>query len=261
MHRPTLLKLIHRHLPLCTETNRYATYNTATCKCCGNQDETHDHLFKCPQPELHKSRRSFLQSLRKKCDALNTEPRLRDTLIDNLDELFGNPLSLPSAHHDEVEDRQTLLGWDQVIQGRLSKSWAIVQNEYLTKTNRKSIINNGESWTRAIIAHIWDWFITYWRLRNEITHGQTKSIQAMRIRERTIRELKALYNLKDQVLAVDRNWFCKDADTHADNTRTSTLRSWINTWKPAIVSSIKHAKAWAVQGVHTIPHYFTLQPD
>ena len=73
--------------------------------------------------------------------------------------------------------------------------------------------------------------------------------------------MAALYNLKDDVLARDKDIFYDSINQHTNEAATTELQNWISTWRPTILTSVKHAKSWAIKGVRTINHYFQFQPD
>ena len=108
---------------------------------------------------------------------------------------------------------------------------------------------------------IFTWYPNYWHTQNSIKHGINNSTRQAKIRERTLNEIAALYNLKDEVLAKDQDIFYDPVDQHTTEAATTQLQNWISTWRPTILNSVKHAKSWAIKGVRTINHYFQFQPD
>ena len=108
---------------------------------------------------------------------------------------------------------------------------------------------------------IFTWYPNYWHTRNSIKHGIDNTARHAIKRERTLHEMEALYNLKDEVLARDKDIFYDSINQHTNEAATTQLQNWISTWHPTILTSVKHAKSWAIKGVRTINHYFQFQPD
>jgi hypothetical protein len=77
--RVTLVKLIHDITPTNRCVARYGQGRDPKCPRCWTDEETCHHLILCPLAAPW--RRSFLQSLRRRCDELCTDPVLQEILL------------------------------------------------------------------------------------------------------------------------------------------------------------------------------------
>ena len=112
-----------------------------------------------------------------------------------------------------------------------------------------------------MIKIIFTWYITYWELRNTCKHGKDVSQRAAIRKLRVLEEMRAVYEMKEQVLSNDRSIFFDTFEEHTQNKTTTQMQNWLSIWRPTIIQSVKHAKSWAIKGVRTINHYFQFQPD
>ena len=256
---PVLIKLVHSHLPLNPVVARYDNTIEPICPACKQTDETQFHHFQCKHPDLSHQRKLLLQNLRALCDKLKSDPTIRDTLLYGLDNLFGFTNNPPPHLVPEVYDSQSEIGWIQIMYGRFVLQWSRSQDRYYHTHPHKR--QTGQAWTIAMCRTIFTWYPNYWSTRNTIKHGTDITSRKAITRERTLNEMAALYNLKDEVLARDRDIFYDTIDQHINKAATSQLQNWISTWRPTILTSVKHAKSWAIKGVRTINHYFQFQPD
>ena len=112
-----------------------------------------------------------------------------------------------------------------------------------------------------MIKIIFTWYVTYWNIRNTCKHGKDLSQKAAIQKTRALEEMKAVYELKHQVLSQDRSIFFDSFEEHTLNKTTTQLQNWLSIWRPTIIQSVKHAKSWAFKRVRTINHYFQFKPD
>ena len=75
-HRPTLVKYIHRILPLGARVNKYDKKYPTNCPSCRETKETLDHFWKCQAASRISWRRQFLKDLRQKLIDLRTGPEI-----------------------------------------------------------------------------------------------------------------------------------------------------------------------------------------
>ena len=94
-------------------------------------------------------------------------------------------------------DSQTELGWQSLFSGILSNSWAAYQN-------RCHPSKNGSSLICKIIKLIFTSIIQRWYNRNTILHNNQQDSE---IRARISSRVRALYQLKDQMLITDQPIF------------------------------------------------------
>jgi hypothetical protein len=74
-----------------------------------------------------------------------------------------------------------------------------------------------------------------------------------------IKEMRALYRQRSQVLACDQSMFFDTCDNHLEDLRSShAIRNWVSTNKPRVQVSVKEeqARLKAIRGARTITSYF-----
>jgi hypothetical protein len=101
----------------------------------------------------------------------------------------------------QVIVQQNAIGWRQLFNGRFAKTWATVQNDYLTRrqglTSDEEIAHQrkdkkGKQWQKKFITAIWKQWMVLWKSRNEIVHGKNVATQ----RETNRRQLEATWYLR-----------------------------------------------------------------
>jgi hypothetical protein len=85
----------------------------------------------------------------------------------NITDTIG--LSVLAAFQD-----QQVIGWDQAIQGRLSKNWRMANSFYCTKQLNQGDQQLQDSWTSTLVSGMWQYEIDQWIGWNEFIYGKTK---------------------------------------------------------------------------------------
>ena len=140
-------------------------------------------------------------------------------------------ISIPeSVTH--IAQRQHLLGWSQLLQGRFSDAWRHHYQQYLGSkaTNKK----NGHTW----VTTIFNQWLDLWKLRNHDKHGKDYKAQADAAHRQAVIELINMYEMKDQVLP-HHAWIFKDPIHELQNKSTSYIRAIVANFKPMIEHAIK----------------------
>ncbi len=80
----------------------------------------------------------------------------------------NRPLFLTAAQARASIHQQDAIGWHQFSLGRLSKSFAEMQDTYLKSLNKQQ---TGLRWTQALIQKLWDIAWDLWEFRNQIKNN------------------------------------------------------------------------------------------
>jgi len=228
---------------------------------CGFPQEDRDHILRCP--ENNDWRRLFLQSLRKRCSRLLTEPALQDVLIDGLETwLRADAIDLdqhPSRLHELIME-QNFIGWRQLFNGRLSTKWALVQDDYLKRIGKHAKHDNGRTWTVNVTDIIWKEWCSLWKQHNKHVHGHDSATREAANRRQAEAELRAIYELKPMYLPVDQDYLSSDVEEHLRRS-TNSIRNWLQSFRPLHKHSFKEAKRRAISGMTSIAHYFGSNRD
>jgi hypothetical protein len=88
--RVHLMKLIHDILPTNDIASKWTPKHTEKCPSCPFTPEDRNHVLRCPHSTHREWRWTFLISLQKTCDQLNTRPHLQDILLHGLEAWLNN---------------------------------------------------------------------------------------------------------------------------------------------------------------------------
>jgi hypothetical protein len=149
---------------------------------------------------------------------------------------------------------QDQIGWSQIFQGRLTTQWSLLQQDHYS--GLKPVKGqDGTSWSRHILSHIFTHWLSLWDERNKARHGRDSATRHVAQREQAFRELDILYTYKPSVLHQDRDIFFNEIMEHKTKP-THAIRQWINTYQPLILKSIKDDRKHSLLHVRTLNHYF-----
>ena len=125
-HRTTLIKYIHKILPLGSRVNKYDKKYPLHCPSCREPKENWDHFWKCQARARIAWRRQFLKDLNEKLISLKTGPDVRALLVEKLRAVLDGipPSTIPvEASLEEIGSQQDQIGWDQIMRGRFGWAW------------------------------------------------------------------------------------------------------------------------------------------
>ena len=104
----------------------------------------------------------------------DTSPEIRNSIIIGIRRWRdGKPLFRPRQNGiRQVNDAQALIGWENVLRGRLSLQWREFQRRYYERTNSK---RSADAWIATLIDKLWDLGWSIWDHRNKILHESEES--------------------------------------------------------------------------------------
>ena len=255
--RTHYVKLCHEMLPTGVLVGEYGQDLPNYCALCKAPDENHHHVLLCPHSTREKWRKDFLNSLYRVCDDLRTDINLYNILHDGLSHWLlstpFDPSAYPSRYQPLITD-QTIIGWHQIFQGRISLKWAAFQQLHLWDLPPIKG-QDGTYWSRCILSHVFTKWNLLWDTRNKNLHGVDAAAKAKATKDQALRELARLYTYKDKVLHRHRSLFKESLESHS-LLPTRSIRQWINTYEPLLYKSAKDAKLHSLLHVRTLNHYF-----
>ncbi len=65
---------------------------------------------------------------------------------------------------------QTVIGWDQLLRGRISKKWG----EVFAGCKAVTSTVHSASWSKQVVISIWEYSTSLWKFRNGEVYGHTK---------------------------------------------------------------------------------------
>ena len=195
--------------------------------------------------------RGLHQRIRKKCDSMDTDPALRDTLLQGLEsclECRSNPFHFPN-----LVQQKDALGWHQLLQGRFHLDWNHHQLEFSKHSNSKG--HHESNWTVSTMHSIWQWTHECWTIRNTTRHGKEQQSFELREKEKAVREVSFLHGLEKRTRANDREIFTTPLDEQLE-ANTTSLIDWTIMWRPVILHSLNRAATLAMTHVRLIRDHF-----
>jgi hypothetical protein len=150
--------------------------------------------------------------------------------------------------------QQERIGWGQLLLGRFGSNWCVLQDEHLRTFFHKSNTLSGSSWILAITQTIWTHVALVWELRNKARHGSGSDTRYAARYQQALLETSALYDRRHDVLTRDSTIFHRVIEK-----TLYRLSSWLNTWRPVILRSIRDADRLDLHNIPTIRQIFS--PD
>jgi hypothetical protein len=112
---------------------------------------------------------------------------------------------------------QLALGWRQIYNGRWSRQWAVMQDRYLARHfDPIPETLSGAKWVAIMVDTTWKSVRTLWDLRNGRVHGVESSTRVQIQKEKTHRELWAIYTLRSSMRHCDCNILYTTAYEHLE---------------------------------------------
>ena len=136
----------------------------------------------------------------------------------------------------------------------LSHHWTLLQQDFVWRTNPTTKFDS-EAWLRLIIGPLFTACQDLWTIRNAERHGKDdktkKSLHAAQVE----RDLRALYAMRDEVLAADRDLFRDTVDVHLTD-EIYTIRQWVRSHKATIQQSRRESRRRSTSNIRLLPTYF-----
>jgi len=170
--------------------------------------------------------------------------------------LDSKPISIsdyPPSHQTAVT-QQTLIGWHQLFQGKLSQEWENIHGNSLSKSNSK---RPSHLWAANIVTLILHHTILLWEERNEQYHGLDEEQRKHHLLDHYRFIIRDLISKKPLCLAKDRDIFPDDPQLLLTQTSPTKLAEWIATRKPVIINSVRQAKKQDISNNHSILQWIT----
>jgi hypothetical protein len=210
---------------------------------CSQDAETDDHLFQCQHLLCKQWRKDLFNSLHKS-DFLN--PDLFSMVKIGLMAYFQDCLPLfedrfPRPTNPELRkltDQQTVIGWDQFVQGKWSKKWGTCQYVYV---KRYQLIEASQNWQAGLIRALANASFRLWEICNGCQHDINNATKTQAQSDLTQRKIRCLYEVRERVLPQDRLIFLPSVEQHLQETQAQQ-----RTWITIINRSLLTAQASAV---------------
>jgi hypothetical protein len=129
---------------------------------------------------------------------------------------------------------QNEIGWNQVVQGRISKTIIKVQNDHVEANKHITKVHRDPNrWLQKIIIALWSNTTTIWKSRCEEKYGKDREDQR-RIRSKKLRaRIEECYKKRHLLLHEDQKLY--KVGMHSLITKNSNiLEAWLNTIEPLL---------------------------
>jgi hypothetical protein len=259
-----LTKLVHDNLPTNSRIHR-GDKRRQMCPSCGTAKEDRDHVIQCTDTTRQTIRQEMLQLITTRCDDYHTDPKITRLLLDCINGWIGADDSYayqvdfeayPCEFHKVIK-QQNRIGWRQLFNGRYSKHWAMLQEEYYSRmaTTQRTKQMTGDKWLPNIIGAVWDGWYLLWEQRNRDLHGfddQTKQDAQRREAERALRDI---YEVRARLEPSVRALIEGEVEDHRHRPLW-VVRNWLAVHTPLVQASLKIFARNALQGVPSIRSFF-----
>jgi hypothetical protein len=286
-----LHKFCIKKLPTGERVHKRDLFHDRRCASCWHTNEDDDHLFQCTQ------RRSLRKKIVKQTNTMrNTvDPRLCDILQEGLQTYFNgesitvNMLRIRGQEgmdrYNLLIDQQTVIGWDNLLRGKLSKQWKIQQKAYIVRRklnnpilyarlqrrkkrkadkekekpkdkNKTKTKNKTEAFhaffqsTIPIIQEMWT---------DRCIDRNTPVLGGRIVAEydSLSKKVTQLYTMREMVLPEDEIKIYDEKLTIRLEDTNQQLKKWLNRWKPVVEHSMKRVRELAKENSKQIWQHFT----
>ena len=194
---------------------------------CGHYED-HDHFLLCDHPTRHPLKQDLVKNLRTRLDRSRFDPILCDILLEGILSVIHSrpfPINLFPAPYHPLCISQCNLGWANLLKGFVSTHWQPLQNSYFTSTGQTKMLD--KPGLLSVLHHLLDSILAIWTFRNTQRHGADNAIHESETTHQTIEAISELYELRDDILPLDRRLFRQSLDVHLTESQSS-LRAWLS---------------------------------
>ena len=259
------VKVLHGFLPTNKFLHKRGEPSRRLCPVCGQHEEDRDHVMQCEHHSRETWKTETVTVVSKLCKSLNTRPILQTLLETALHEWLTSPpatrlLIRPHRHPPELTQlicQQNLIGWGQIFQGRFSRLWAAIQDNFYAREHKPDDPKRrtGQRWQVTIISSLMDQWFDVWKLRNQDVHGHDAHSRDVAARAEVERRLRALYAMKDKMEPSVQVLFYDTIEEHFVHTLIQN-QNWLAIHEPLGIASMRKVRATAIQGVPSIRRFF-----
>jgi hypothetical protein len=172
---------------------------------------------------------------------------------------YPNPHHRMPPQYQELHKQQATIGWDQILYGRRTEHWRILQQQHLYTNNIScNPRNNDIGWISGHVALIWNELYSAWKLQNQDRHGKEEELQRQTKLDQVKRQIQVLYHLQPLCnLTNHRKWFYANPEEHYLHVPSLTqLQNWVTTYEPMIQARTRIQQQLNQQGLTAIDAAF-----
>lgn len=177
-----LTKIAAKQLPVALVLKRRQHALDDSCPLCNQSKETVSHMLRCESITSVAHFDTQIERLEIFLEQIQTAPNLGVYIISSLQMWRRDPIHLNKAYPCSLMHKnmfkafyeQEKIGWDKFLEGLISPTWAILQQEYIDKhLNGKG---TGIAWSVKLILQLWELLHSVWKHRNESIHKEDRQL-------------------------------------------------------------------------------------
>jgi hypothetical protein len=249
----SLKKFLHQWLPVNAHPGQALPATARTCPACQLADESNSHFLKCTS--LHTKWLEIIITSEIVTNTVDTDRHLNKILAWAITTPSGPtapfPLqSIPIKYHALVQDQQHI-GWDQVIYGRWTRTWA----NHLDSLHP----NKGEQLASKKLADIWRNVLRLWYHRCDLQHKPDEHTPTLH-QQQLHPKVQAIYAQKDKLDQIDKLILDQPIFTTM-KLPPKQLKEWILITESFVKQGLKRAKRRLQAKNHAITSFFLPQSN
>ena len=148
---------------------RWGFWDHDRCPCCKEPDETTLHLLTCEHPILTQNFHSRVKLVDIWMQQNDTHPDIRICFRQALEtrdpEATFSSFSSPFCHEAALE--QDEIGWQNFAEGKISKRWRLLQEEYFQEIDSS---RSADRWAEGMVSQLLELTHSQWKVRSEHLH-------------------------------------------------------------------------------------------
>jgi len=248
--RRNLQKYLHDWLPYRASKRRgQIPHELTLCPSCLHTAEDHWHFRECTDPKRDQLYQALLKDLKKMHVQLNLDMDLYYLLQAGLHGTkTATPIPDATTHFPNLSDlhhQQTRIGWEQLIYGRISVSWA----HYIDQSSNGH--TNGTIFYSRIIRRIWRYALDAWTSRNLDLHKRNPNLD----RPALTAQVRNLLHLAQQDPDL-QNMTTATTESSILNRSTAQIHQWIETVTLHVHHHLAAARQRAILHTRDIRSFF-----
>ena len=225
-------KLACKFVPVGQNMSRWGLWNHPRCRRCGHAMEDIHHLFSCPAIRAVSDRGKAMTSLLEWMQSVHTSPFIMMTLKDTLMALTGTSFSqqCPALSHPLILDAaadQDILGFQNLLSGRVSNKWRIAQQHYLDIAYPETKLT-GRTWASGLVRNLCSFSKLIWVKRSEEIHESDSDLWKTNKEAELKASIKRIFAMGISSVACDERFLFDINLTTLLNLPITAKQQWID---------------------------------
>ena len=215
-------------------------YRSRLCESCGLHDEDCDHVMQCTHILRIQARNELTKAANDYLLETDTPNGVRKCLMFGIISWYNKTEIIPlqqivpnaSLFLRQAYEEQTMIGWNQIIRGRLAKSWELLLSQEIETRNQRrgpkkqKQFQSAEIWGRKFIVVLWKHVISTWEVRNSTIQSIHTATGSTREHHLLIQAAEHECDQPGTIACQDLPWLAQ-ATGNFQTMTTDAIKSWI----------------------------------